>query len=228
MADQSARQLGFGAFTLDVARSQLLHEERQVPLRRQSFDALRCLVEGSGRTVSKTELIETIWTSPPADPDGSLVQCIKEIRKALGPDGRWMIRTIAGVGYEFKGDVHALGPGEAKSPSKRPSEHPSDDHATRVDPPTDVTARMRSRIVRQPALFGSLVLAAGAALTISLFLAWSAISAVSQRALEESYRYKPLRSIPTGMTVTFPTDDGRMMTCVGGEVHVTPRRCWWN
>ncbi|MBN9088765.1 MAG: winged helix-turn-helix domain-containing protein [Reyranella sp.] len=103
--DQNFRQLRFGSFVLDLSRSVLLHEGRQVPLRRQAFDTLRYMAEHSGRVVSKGELVEAVWASPPADPDGSIVQCVKEIRKALGTDARWMIRTVPGAGYEFKADV---------------------------------------------------------------------------------------------------------------------------
>src|ERR1700730_10102906 len=103
-----AGQLRFGSFVLDLARGELLHGAQQVPLRRQAFDTLRYLIEHSGSVVSKTELVEAVWTSPPANPDDSIVQCIKEIRKALGDEDRWMIRTVAGTGYEFKGEVLTL------------------------------------------------------------------------------------------------------------------------
>jgi DNA-binding winged helix-turn-helix (wHTH) protein len=75
-------------FVLDLTRGELLDGARHVPLRRQAFDTLHYLIERSGCIVSKTELIQAVWTSPPADPDGSVVQCIKEIRKALGAEGR--------------------------------------------------------------------------------------------------------------------------------------------
>jgi DNA-binding winged helix-turn-helix (wHTH) protein len=88
MIDPSAGQLRFGSFLLDLPRGELLEGARHVPLRRQAFDTLRCLIEHNGRIVSKAELVEAVWTSPPADPDGSVVQCIKEIRRALGADGR--------------------------------------------------------------------------------------------------------------------------------------------
>jgi DNA-binding winged helix-turn-helix (wHTH) protein len=110
MIDPSAEQVRFGSFVLDLARGELLHGARQVPLRRQAFDTLRYLIEHSGRIVSKTELVRAVWTSLPADPDGSVVQCIKEIRKALGAEGRWMIRTVAGGGYEFRAEVLTQSP----------------------------------------------------------------------------------------------------------------------
>jgi DNA-binding winged helix-turn-helix (wHTH) protein len=84
MTDPSNGQLHFGSFVLDLARGELLHGTRKVPLRRQAFNTLRYLIDRRGHVVSRTEVVEAVWTSTPADPDGSVVQCIKEIRKALG------------------------------------------------------------------------------------------------------------------------------------------------
>jgi DNA-binding winged helix-turn-helix (wHTH) protein len=213
MIDPSAGQLRFGSFVLDLPRGELLHGARHVPLRRQAFDTLHYLIERSGRIVSKTELVQAVWTSPPADPDGSVVQCIKEIRKALGAEGRWMIRTVAGTGYEFKAEVLKLRPaaGIRQADSEASSSR------------RDVLARW---IARRPALASGVALTAGAVLTGTLVLVWSAIG--ERDAEKESYQYRPIGTIPTGATVTFPTNDGRMMTCVGGEIRKTPRRCWWN
>jgi DNA-binding winged helix-turn-helix (wHTH) protein len=213
MSDPSAGQLRFGSFVLDLPRGELLHGARHVPLRRQAFDTLHHLIERSGRIVSKTELVQAVWTSPPADPDGSVVQCIKEIRKALGAEGRWMIRTVAGTGYEFKAEVLKLRPeaGTRQADSEASSSR------------RDVLARW---IARRPALASGVALTAGAVLTGTLVLVWSAIG--ERDAEGESYQYRPIGTIPTGATVTFPTNDGRMMTCVGGEIRRTPRRCWWN
>jgi DNA-binding winged helix-turn-helix (wHTH) protein len=87
MTDPSAEQVRFGNFVLDVARGELLRNGEPVPLRRQAFDTLRYLIEHSGRIVSKTELARAVSTSPPADPDAAIVQCIKDIRNALGAEG---------------------------------------------------------------------------------------------------------------------------------------------
>jgi DNA-binding winged helix-turn-helix (wHTH) protein len=190
-----------------------LHGARHVPLRRQAFDTLRYLIEHSGCIVSKTELIRAVWTSPPADPDGSVVQCIKEIRKALGAEDRWMIRTVAGAGYEFRGEVLTLNP-------EAGTEH--------VDGGASGSRRavLARWITRRPALASGVALTAGAVLTGTLMLVWSGIG--ERDAEGESYQYRPIGTIPTGATVTFPTNDGRMMTCVGGEIRRTPRRCWWD
>jgi DNA-binding winged helix-turn-helix (wHTH) protein len=213
MIDLPAGQLRFGSFVLDLPRGELLYGARHVPLRRQAFDTLHYLIERGGRIVSKTELVQAVWTSPPADPDASVAQCIKEIRKALGAEGRWMIRTVAGTGYEFKAEVLKLRPeaGIRQADSEASSSR------------RDVLARW---IARRPALAIGVALTAGAVLTGTLVLVWSAIG--ERDAEKESYQYRPIGTIPTGATVTFRTNDGRTMTCVGGEIRKTPRQCWWN
>ena len=99
----------FDAFTLDTVRCVLLRGASELPLRRQSFEVLRYLVEHVGRVVSSDELIEAVWPSTPADYNASVGQCIKEIRRAIGHDARWIIKTVSGRGYEFMAEVIPLG-----------------------------------------------------------------------------------------------------------------------
>lgn len=104
----TTRSLAFGAFTIDVARSVLLRDGQPLPLRRQSFDVLLHLIDARGRVVGSDELLEAFWAGRPAQPQASVVQCIKDIRGILGDDARWMIRTVPGKGYEFKADIRPL------------------------------------------------------------------------------------------------------------------------
>jgi len=99
----------FDAFTLDIVRCVLLRGASELPLRRQSFEVLRYLVEHVGRVVSSDELIEAVWPSKPADHNASVGQCIKEIRRAIGHDARWIIKTVSGRGYEFMAEVVPFG-----------------------------------------------------------------------------------------------------------------------
>ena len=64
--------------------------------------------------------------------DDSLVQCLVEIRRALGDDQAW-IHTARGRGYRFDGDVRPLVDSEA-SPADAPSAAP------RTSPDPDVAA----------------------------------------------------------------------------------------
>jgi DNA-binding winged helix-turn-helix (wHTH) protein len=168
MIDPPAGQLRFGSFVLDLARCELLRGEQPVLLRRQAFDTLRYLIDRRGQLVSKNELVQAVWTSPPADPDGSVVQCIKEIRKALGAEGRWMIRTVAGAGYEFKAEVMAL---RSEAETRQAANDASDSRRA-------VLARW---IARRPALATGAALTAGVALTGTLVLVWSIVSSMRQR-----------------------------------------------
>ena len=110
--DESAPNgLAFGRFVLDSGRGALLRDGAEVRLRAKSLDVLAHLVRHAGRLVAKQELIEAVWPGV-AVTDDSLVQCLVEIRRALGDDQAW-IHTARGRGYRFDGDVRPLVHSEA-------------------------------------------------------------------------------------------------------------------
>jgi len=104
MHSHPPRVLRFDVFTLDLSRCILLREDEQLALRPQAFDVLRYLAEHGGRIVSKEELLAAIWDAKPAS-DDSLVQCIKDIRQALGDAARGIIQTVPRRGYLFDAQV---------------------------------------------------------------------------------------------------------------------------
>ena len=71
-------------------------------LRPQCFHVLVYILERRDRIVGKEELIENFWHDT-AVTDNAVVQCIAEIRRALGDDPRdpRFIKTIPKVGYRF-------------------------------------------------------------------------------------------------------------------------------
>ena len=71
-----------------------------VPLRPQSFAVLRHLAGNPGRLVTKEELTAAVWPEV-AVTDDSLVQCIHEIRRALGDDQHVVLQTAARRGYRL-------------------------------------------------------------------------------------------------------------------------------
>ncbi len=108
----------FGGFTLDPARAALLRNGEEIPLRQRTFDVLIHLVRNSGRLVSKQELFEALWRDV-AVTDDSLVQCLVEIRKALG-DEQHRVRTVRGRGYLFEADATDRSEATARAfPSRR-------------------------------------------------------------------------------------------------------------
>lgn len=98
----------FGDYTLDVgARSLISPLGRPINLTSRAFDTLLELVRHQGETVSKMQLMETVWPDAVVE-ENNLNQAILSIRKALRSTGqeraassksRQYIQTVPGRGY---------------------------------------------------------------------------------------------------------------------------------
>jgi DNA-binding winged helix-turn-helix (wHTH) protein len=97
----------FGPFELDVAERELRRGGEIVPLTAKTLDLLLILMQGAGRTFTKSELLESLWPGT-AVKETSLSQTVFLLRKALGenPDGSHYIRTVQRRGYKFVGSVN--------------------------------------------------------------------------------------------------------------------------
>jgi len=127
-AQMRARRLRFDRYVLDLDRGCLLLDGNEIALRPKTFAVLHCLVENSGRLVSKDELFAEVWPNL-AITDDALVQSIGELRRALGDDGLRLIRTIPRRGYRFESDVSpaaamAQSPADAVAVSAAPAAPP--------------------------------------------------------------------------------------------------------
>lgn len=98
MRNLQHQTLHFGDFTLDLRRGCLLRGTEELKLRPKSFEVLRHLVENGGRLVSKDELLSAVWPDT-AVTDDSLVQCLIEVRRALGDSEQQIIKTVPRRGY---------------------------------------------------------------------------------------------------------------------------------
>lgn len=96
----------FENIEIDASRGCLKRDGAEQHLRPQSFHLLLYLLEHRQTLVSKEELIENFWQGA-AVTDNTVVQCIKEIRKALGDHPREprFIKTFHKIGYRFIADV---------------------------------------------------------------------------------------------------------------------------
>jgi adenylate cyclase len=112
----------FEGYTLDVESGFLRNDDREIELRPKCFEVLRCLVENAGRLVSKDELIKTVWPNVVVT-DESLMQCVSEVRRAIGDDGQ-IIKTVPRRGYRFVAPVSQV---DADSTARRHSD--TDRHA---------------------------------------------------------------------------------------------------
>jgi adenylate cyclase len=104
MPGPQADSYRFLEFELDARNASLRRAGTPVPLRPKSFDVLLHLVRNRGRLVTKDELIEAIW-APVVVTENSLVQCIREVREAIGDADQTRIETVPKRGYVFSPEV---------------------------------------------------------------------------------------------------------------------------
>jgi TolB-like protein len=86
-----------------LRRGTLRSGEDDIEIRPKTFEVLKLLVENAGRLVSKDEIVATVWPGVFVT-DDSVVQCVKELRRAFGPDGEHLVRTVPRRGYRFEAD----------------------------------------------------------------------------------------------------------------------------
>ncbi len=71
-----------------------------IEIRPQSREVLQLLANAADRSVSKEEVTDVVWNGRMVSED-SLVQCIAEIRSAIGDGDRKIIQTVPRKGYRF-------------------------------------------------------------------------------------------------------------------------------
>ncbi|MBX2870151.1 MAG: winged helix-turn-helix domain-containing protein [Acidiferrobacterales bacterium] len=73
---------------------------QDIALRPQSLEVLKVLAENLGELVNREDLISTVWGSISVT-DDSLIQCIADIRKAIGDSDHKIIHTVPKKGYKL-------------------------------------------------------------------------------------------------------------------------------
>jgi adenylate cyclase len=102
----------FGRFRVVPHRRELLADGRPIKLGGRDFDALMALIEATGAVISKDELMSRVWAGRIVE-ENTLQGAISALRKAFGAD-RDLIRTVAGRGYQFTGEIRARSAGVPK------------------------------------------------------------------------------------------------------------------
>jgi DNA-binding winged helix-turn-helix (wHTH) protein/tetratricopeptide (TPR) repeat protein len=108
--------IALGGFTIDPHSADLFDATgRRVLVRRQALAVLLELARNAGLVLSHDALVKAVWKDVFVT-DDSLVQCIGEIRRALGPVAAAALRTVPRRGYVLE-------------PSQHPGARASDDGA---------------------------------------------------------------------------------------------------
>ena len=90
-----------GPYRFDRDANELTDDEgRSTVLRPQTGTVLAVLLDNAGSVVTKDRLMKTVWPDTFVT-DDSLVQCISEIRRALGPEASKRLRTVPKKGYRL-------------------------------------------------------------------------------------------------------------------------------
>jgi predicted ATPase/DNA-binding winged helix-turn-helix (wHTH) protein len=103
----------FPPFRLDLVNAQLWRGDREISLRRKTFDVLRYLVDHPGQLVTKEALLDAVWAEVTVS-DSMPAICVTELRKALGDEARipQFIKTVHRRGYRFVAKVTTAAAGE--------------------------------------------------------------------------------------------------------------------
>ena len=97
MSGQEKHFYQFGPFRLDPVKRRLLRDGEPVPLTPKAFDTLLALVEQSGKTVEKDELMRRVWPGAVVE-ENSLNRLGLFMRFAPEPS---RLRVIRGGGFRI-------------------------------------------------------------------------------------------------------------------------------
>lgn len=112
----------FAGRELDPQRRALRHLGEPVHLEPQAFDLLVYLVRERDRVVPNAELLNAVWGHAFLS-DAVLTTRVKEVRRAVGDDGRTqaVVRNFRGKGYRLVADVEVEGDERGSTGSTDPS-----------------------------------------------------------------------------------------------------------
>ncbi len=101
---------------LDLNRGEFQLNGQALPLGPTAFRLVAYFVQNHGRLLAKDELVKAVWPNVFVT-DDSLIQCVAQLRSALGDESQDFIKTVRGRGYIFD----ALVPVVSSPASARPN-----------------------------------------------------------------------------------------------------------
>lgn len=95
----------FGPIRVDFQRKEVTRDQKPVTLAAREFRLLQYLIEQTGRTVPRAELLRAVWGFEGESTTRTVDAHIAALRHKLEVNARQpeLILTVAGVGYKFVG-----------------------------------------------------------------------------------------------------------------------------
>src|SRR5262245_53391708 len=106
----------FGRYKIIPGKREVLADGKPLHLGDRAFDVLMRLVEARGELVPKNDLLKAVWPGQIVE-ENALQAHISALRKALGAE-RDLIKTVAGRGYQFTGEVAEASSAPIGTPSQ--------------------------------------------------------------------------------------------------------------
>src|SRR3989454_1463561 len=97
--------LEFSRFKVVRYRRELFVDGQLIELGGRAFDTLLAFIDAGASVIGKDELMRRIWPDRIVE-ENNLQAQISALRKVFGAD-RHLIRTVAGRGYQFTGEIRA-------------------------------------------------------------------------------------------------------------------------
>ncbi len=107
---------------LDVHRGELQLNGQALPLGPTAFRLAAYFVQNHGRLLAKDELVKAVWPHAVVT-DDSLVQCVAQLRTALGDESQTFVKTVRGRGYIFEALVPLVSNGALMPPNLGAAQH---------------------------------------------------------------------------------------------------------
>jgi two-component system response regulator CpxR len=98
---EHASRLEVNGVTLDPGAREVWVDGRRIDLTTFEFDILELLMRSAGRVLSRDALMESLYNRKATPFDRSIDMHISHIRRKLEGDGRTVVKTVRGVGYQF-------------------------------------------------------------------------------------------------------------------------------
>ncbi len=107
---------------LDLQRGELQLSGQALPLGPTAFRLAAYFVQNHGRLLAKDELVKAVWPHAVVT-DDSLVQCVAQLRTALGDESQTFVKTVRGRGYIFEALVPLVSNGALVPPNLGAAQH---------------------------------------------------------------------------------------------------------